>query len=257
MAKILSKFIFILFLIFFVACSPTIKRHIRKLGYTPLEVPRNFNGEGTIFRIVDGKEIVWRAPHSCFPDGRIERFGGKQSLPSRTTKINTSINLMNFVEDADETESGLKMEKVIKTSIVFEDAFSKGLPVGDIVSCMQKGEMSPDCIRDLVDKENYLIVEILGVKKMSYEFIRENNVKVELSPNFIKKILKIKPGIAYERDTKYRLVIDFPCYIGYKTLKLRDVIRRDEEGREIIEYVFYELPKENMKLRKKISVKKK
>jgi len=257
MLKLLPKFIFILFLTFFVACAPTLKRHIRKLGYEALEVPRNFNGEGTIFRVVDGKEIVWRAPHSCFPDGIIKRFGGEQSVASRTTKINTSINLMNFVEDADNTESGLKMEKVIKTSIVFEDAFSRGLPVGDIISCMQKGEMSPDCIRDVVDKENYLIVEILGVKKMSYEFIKENNVKVELSENFLKKILKIKPGIAYKRDTKYRLVIDFPCYIAYKTIKIHDVIKRDEEGREIIEYVFYELPKENMKLRKKISVKKK
>jgi hypothetical protein len=268
MPKFLFKLSILFLLSFSIACA-AIQTHtkiVRKKGFEALELPRNCNGEGTIFHIDNGREILMRDPDSCLPEICIKRVCGKAFLPSCTEKVETAIDLMNFVKDVDEAELGLKGKNIKKIKITFRDAFIKQIPVGNLLDLLRNGKISDpcpegwkiseSCVEDILKKENYLIVEILGVEKMVYEFMQEKEMKIGINDVFVLNTLGIEAGIKYKIERNAQLVINTPCYIGYKAVKLYKYLEVGPEGEKIIQYTGHEIPQENMKKRKETSLEK-
>jgi len=255
MSKYLFKLSILFLLSFSIACATigSYKGELREMGYEPFEVPRNFNGEGTIFRIDDGIEILWRDPKSCLSPDLIERVCGDASVRSSTEEVQTSINLMNFVEDSEKAALGIGGKNIKKVRLIFSGAFIRQIPVGNVVDLLRRNKMSDTCAEDLLHKDHYLIVEILGVEKMVYEFIQEKEMKFGLDKDFVLNKLGIKAGIEYKIERDFQLVIDFPCYIGYKAVKFYEYTEKGPKEKKIIQYTGHELPQKNMQVRKEIS----
>lgn len=252
--KVLYKLILVFSLIFYVACATTtVDKLVRKKGFEPFELCRDFNGVGTIFRIEDGKEILIRSP-SYLPSD-IEISKGNVALESVDQKVKLSLKVMNFVEDLDKTATGLNIKNINKTKLVFRNPFSEKIAVGDLKDLLKEGKIPVTCAEDLLDKDNYLIVGIIGAKQMAYEFWQKKTGRIVVDDDFISDILGIEAGIDYERETDHRLIINFPCYIGYKVVKFYKFLKGKPEN-YIIGYNAHELPQQNMQLRKIYSMKK-
>ncbi len=229
------------------------KRYLRKHGYEPFEIPRDFNGVGTIYKLEKGIEIVWRTRQGCLPD--IPVYRGNVFPPSFSEDKKIALGLMK-VKDDDEATSELKWQKIVKVKIDFVEAFSEMIEPGKVINDMIGGKITEYCTADLAHKDSYLIVDVIGAKQMKYEFIKENQLKLELDKSFVQEKLGLIPDVDFDIKGKTQLVINRPAYIGYKAIRIYEVIERDEQGREVTTYEPHSLPAITLRLHKKASLKK-
>lgn len=230
------------------ACSPrsALDKVIESKSFIPYELPMPSTRVGTMLHGNNNELYLVATPDQCFPDlsnGQSLRWVQPTDLPSEYQslqfKFNATVNpilsagnpILNFNVDA----------SYVKTvSIQFQNPEIEYLNESVFRNTYMAG-MSSGCKALLA--EYPFIVQGLRIDSMSFVFKDSAGANINLS-GLLGQIVNIAPGVSYQVENDYSLVITTPKYIGYRmarlnpqTLKLLYASRVDPKGNWIFKDV--------------------
>lgn len=208
------------------ACSPrsALDKVIESKNFIPYELPMPSTRVGTMLHGNNNELYLVATPDQCFPDlsdGQSLRWVQPTDLPSEYQslqfKFNASVNpilsagnpILNFNVDA----------SYVKTvSIQFQNPEIEYLNESVFRNTYMKG-MSSGCKALLAQYP--FIVQGLRIDSMSFVFKDAAGVNINLS-GVLGQIVNIAPGVNYQVENDYSLVITTPKYIGYRMARLNE-----------------------------------
>jgi hypothetical protein len=208
------------------ACSPRsfLDKVIKDKGFIPFELPMPSTRVGTVLRGNNNELYLVAKPETCMPEtfeGQALRWIQPTDLPNEYKKVDIGFTaeivpifgigngVINF-----KPKVGVNYAKTV--SVEFKNPSVEFLDEFAFKSYYQRGA-NADC-KELL-KNNAFIGQGLRVEEMKFQFKDKLGASVNLTVN-LGYLVDISPGVKWQIENEYTLVISTPKYIGYRMAQL-------------------------------------
>jgi hypothetical protein len=191
---------------------------LKRNGYEPVAVPRDFDGVKSIISFKPGKEFVVSPPQECLANLKVG--GGKAQFPL-TERQSTCILNAQIGSDylkSKQVDINLTFERHrIRNILIHLDSvkIEKIYPV-TLNEFLEKNTLSNSCSKNFNKKSKYAIIyEAVIVSKLTYSFIKDDSTELLITADII-KVLGFNSNDVVINQNKTTLTINDPLIIGYK-----------------------------------------
>jgi len=216
----------------FGCASDPLTQTLKKYGYAPVMPAVSTMNIGDIYETKGLREpyVLMRDKLSDYIQQVMETIKDDASIPDTSSE-----RQFNIGADADfigEAKTELSAYKIAKFKVRF------GGVVQYIISKTKfEDEIYPKIVETYPNRnfdKKYLIVALLKVSTMEYEFYDKDGGKISIAPGSeIEKVLQAKLGAEWSASQNNTLSISTPRYIGYRMAQLNEKSYKVEKGLQV------------------------
>lgn len=209
----------------------------RQLSYVPLPAPRTDWRPGLVFGVDNGLIYVIESP-DIFPVNIVPRRPGMIHLPAATylassdSRFDTSFSLTNIPISF---ASALTNSGVTTFSIHADALTTEYISLGDVKRFLTNGN-APNTLIKKLDKQRFVVLEVVSTKKLTYEFASSNSEDAGLRAKIAKLLLDFDAGGEISQSVLQHGSIEEQqeFTLGYKALSIYKIKTMGQSDRIIV-----------------------
>lgn len=208
------------------ACSPRsfLDKVIKEKNFIPFQMPMPSTRVGTVLRGNDNEMYLVAKPETCMPEtfeGQALRWVQATDLPNEYKKVDIGftaeiVPIFGIGNGVINFKPSVGMNYAKTVSVEFKNPSVEFLDEYAFKTYYQRGA-SADCKAML--RDNAFIGQGLRVEQMKFQFKDKIGASVNLTIN-LAHLVDISPGVKWQLENEYTLVINTPKYIGYRMAQL-------------------------------------
>lgn len=208
------------------ACSPRafLDKVIKEKGFIAFQLPMPSTRVGTVLRGNNNEMYLVAKPETCMPEtfeGQSLRWIQPTDMPSQYKKVEFGFTteiipifaigngVINFKPEVGANYASTVSVEFKNPSVEFLDEYA-------FKTYYERGA-SEDCKTLL--RQNAFIGQGLRVEQMRFQFKDKKGGFVKLGIN-LSGMVDITPGVSWQIESEYTLVINTPKYIGYRMAQI-------------------------------------
>ena len=226
--------------------SDPLTRTLKRLDYAPIIPVPKTQHIGDIYDTAELKNPPFILIRDLFAKEEVDAFMNsledEVSLPSvsgkKTFRLNAAADIV------DQAEAELRSYGITKFKVRFGGAYQY------LISRQRlEDELFPKIRRQLPSPRpfdgKYMIIALLKVSELEYEFFRDNSTKVSVaSQGELEKVLQGKLGAEWKGNERQNISLNTPRFIGVKLARLKKVDDSDRLQAATVETVLMTPPYE-------------
>lgn len=244
---IMHKFVLLSMLLILSGCaSDPLTQTLKKYGYAPIMPPVATMNIGDIYDTKGLRDpyVLMKDKLSDYIQQIMETLKDDASIPDTSSE-----QLFNIIAEADiigQAKPELSVYKIAKFKVHF------GGVVQYIISKAKfEDEIYPKILETYPNRnfdKKYVIVALLKVSSLEYEFYDSDGNKVTISPGSeIEKVLKAKLGSEWSASQNNTLSVSSPRYIGYRMAQLNEISYETVKGMQAPKVEMIDIPVEELR----------
>jgi hypothetical protein len=214
----ITKFLFILGLVFLAGCATDpLTRTLKTNGFCPiLPIPEK-QGLGNVYRTYSLNSLPVVFIDDIFTKEENEKTMAdlRQKIYLPASSGEKTFSLAAKADVIGKVEGALKVLRVKKFKLKLGDVYQYNLTEDRLENGILPAIRGRKPHLNL--KDRYIVLALLQASSLEYELIDEKDNKIEIAPGSeIEKIVKNSLSIEWKANEQSNLVIDRPCFLGYK-----------------------------------------
>jgi hypothetical protein len=199
-----------------------LSQYIRQYKFTPFDVPRDGDGDGTVIAFNNGQETIVAGPNECLSPTSIARDQSNVFLVDMEYEVTRNAKLelqaAKVLESSVDIGGAFNDERVKKVKVRWVDPFRRRITELGRDTYLKQLPKDSACHRVLTDKRNLIIHTILGANGVEYSFIGENDSAVSLDAKLLDQ-MNLGGQLRSQFEGKGSLVVSRPVFMGYRAWK--------------------------------------
>jgi hypothetical protein len=214
-----------------------LEKALEEAKYSALPLPRAKSEPTTIFSFSEGHLYIVRNAHSCLPDPPLE------------TTPDPSVDTLTFAREfqlegkalfsfllkifgAGSANAELEAKQVRSASIVIGGLSHYTIQTGALMDYLLRQDVKSPCMRDILNKANFLIVAALRASSFTYTFKNERGGTVKLGLPELNGMFKANAGVDVKVTEEGKVVVNAPTFIGVVTWDGKKISQELDKARK-------------------------
>jgi len=146
-------------------------------------------------------------------------------------QLKAIVSFLLKIFGAGSANAELEARDVRSATVVLGGLSHHTIATGELMDYLLKQDPKSPCMRDILNKSNFVIVAALQASKFTYTFKNEKGVTVKFSGPEANNMFKADASVDVQVTQQGEIVVNSPCFIGVVTWDGKKVAQELEKAK--------------------------